>query len=116
MVRDDEIARLLGESDLDPYQAAETLVRAANAAGGEDNVTVVVFEVIEGTPRTTPPAAPEAPPEAPPIAGPDDVTTESALDGAQRHGAGKGSRWPALLVILVILAVAALALWWSFLR
>jgi protein phosphatase len=116
MVRDDEIARLLGDSNLDPYQAAETLVRAANAAGGEDNVTVVVFEVIEGTPRTTAPAAPEALPEAPPIAGPDDVTTESALDGAQRHGAGKGSRWPALLLILVILAVAALALWWSFLR
>jgi protein phosphatase len=116
MVRDDEIARLLGESDLDPYQAAETLVRAANAAGGEDNVTVVVFEVIEGTPRTTPPAATEARPETTPIAGPDDVTTESALDGVQRHGAGEGSRWPALLLILAILAVAALALWWSFLR
>ncbi len=116
MVRDDEIARLLGESELDPYQAAETLVRAANAAGGEDNVTVVVFEVIEGAPRTTPPVAPEARPEAPPTAGPDDVTSESVLDGAQRHGAGKGSRWPALLLILAILAVAALALWWSFLR
>ena len=64
MVRDDEIARLLADSDLDPYQAAETLVRAANAAGGEDNVTVVVFEVIEGTPRTTAPAAAEARPEA----------------------------------------------------
>jgi protein phosphatase len=116
MVRDDEIARLLGESDLDPYRAAETLIRAANAAGGEDNVTVVVFEVIEGTPRTTPSAATEDRSEGPPTAGPDDITTESALDGAQRHGAGKGSRWPALLLILVILAVAALALWWSFLR
>jgi protein phosphatase len=112
MVRDDEIARLLVESDLDPYQAAETLVRAANAAGGEDNVTVVVFEMIEGTPRPTQPAAAQA---APP-AGPDDVTSESALDGVQRHGAGKGSRWPALLLILAILAVAALAIWWSFLR
>jgi hypothetical protein len=44
------------------------------------------------------------------------VTSESALDGVQRHGAGKGSRWPALLLVLAILAVAALALWWSFLR
>ena len=112
MVRDDEIARLLGDSDLDPYQAAETLVRAANAAGGEDNVTVVVFEVIEGTPRTTQPAAQEGAPAA----GPDDVTSESALDGVQRHGAGKGSRWPALLLVLAILAVAALAIWWTFLR
>ena len=116
MVRDDEIARRLEESDLDPYLAAETLVRAANAAGGEDNVTVVVFEVLEGTPRSVPLAAPGAASEAPPAAGPDDVTSESALDGVQRHGAGKGSRWPALLLVLAILAVAALALWWSFLR
>jgi protein phosphatase len=116
MVRDDDIARLLGDSDLDPYQAAETLVRAANAAGGEDNVTVVVFEVIQGTPRATTPAAPDARHEGAPTAGPDDVTSESALDGVQRHGAGKGSRWPALLLILAILAVAALAIWWTFLR
>jgi protein phosphatase len=113
MVRDEEIARRLEESGLDPYAAAETLVRAANAAGGEDNVTVVVFELIEGTPRSAPPPAVEAPP-AP--AGPDDVTSESVLDGVQRHGAGKGSRWPALLLVLAILAVVALALWWSFLR
>ncbi len=112
MVRDDEIARLLEESDLDPYLAAETLVRAANAAGGEDNVTVVVLELVEGTPR---PASP-TPAEAEAGAAPDDVTSESVLDGVQRHGAGKGSRWPALLLVLAILAVAALALWWSFLR
>jgi protein phosphatase len=112
MVRDDEIARLLEESGLDPYAASEALVRAANAAGGEDNVTVVVFELAEGEPRSTP--APAAEPR--PAAGPDDVTTESVLDGVQRHGAGKGSRWPALLLILAILLVAALVLWWSFLR
>jgi serine/threonine protein phosphatase PrpC len=40
MVRDDEIARLLEGSDRDPHVSAERLVRAANAAGGEDNVTV----------------------------------------------------------------------------
>lgn len=114
MVRDQEIARLLEESDRDPYVAAEALVRAANAAGGEDNVTVVVFEVIDGSPRERPASTPS--PEAPPEAGPDDVTSESALEGVQRHGAGKGSRWPALLLILAVLAVAALALWWSFLR
>ncbi len=116
MVRDEEIARLLGESEHDPYVAAEALVRAANAAGGEDNVTVVVFEVIEGTPRPKPAAAPDVTHETPAPAGPDDVTSESVLDGVQRHGAGKGSRWPARLLILAILAVAALAIWWSFVR
>jgi hypothetical protein len=116
MVRDEEIARLLGESERDPYAAAEALVRAANAAGGEDNVTVVVFEMIDGTPRPRPPAAAPVRHETSAPAGPDDVTTESVLDGVQRHGAGKGSRWPALLLVLAILAVAALAIWWSFLR
>jgi protein phosphatase len=116
MVRDDEIARLLEESERDPYLAAETLVRAANAAGGEDNVTVVVFELLEGEAPATP-AAPRDAAAAPTlVAGPDDVTSESVLDDVQRHGAGKGSRWPALLLVLAILLVAALALWWSLLR
>jgi len=115
MVRDDEIARLLEQSDQDPYLAAETLVRAANAAGGEDNVTVVVFELLEGEPPPAP-AAPAETDEPRVTAGPDEETSESVLDDVQRHGAGKGSRWPALLFILVILGVAALALWWSLLR
>ena len=115
MVRDDEIARLLEGSGGDPHVAAETLVRAANAAGGEDNVTVVLFEILEGEPHPVPEPPPEPAP-APAPAGPDDVTSESVLDGVQRHGAGKGSRWPALLLILAILAVAVLAIWWSFLR
>ena len=72
----------------------------------------LVLELIEGTPRAASPVPAEDRPET----GPDDVTSESVLDGVQRHGAGKGSRWPALLLVLAILAVAALALWWSFLR
>jgi len=120
MVRDEVIARLLDESGCDPYAAADTLIGAANAAGGEDNVTVVVFELIEGTPELiegTPESRPPAPSvAAAPEAGPDDVTSESALDGVQRHGAGKGSRWPAMLLILAVILVAALVLWWSFLR
>ena len=37
-----ELARLLAEHGADPAAAAEALVEAANAAGGKDNVTVVV--------------------------------------------------------------------------
>ena len=33
-----------------PTAAGEELVRAANAAGGDDNVTVVLFELVEGEP------------------------------------------------------------------
>jgi protein phosphatase len=111
MVRDEDIVQLLVSSGLDPHIAADALVRAANAAGGEDNVTVVLAEIVEGEPgeRSAPVASPEA--------GADPETLESVLpDDARRHGAGKGSRWPALVLVLVLLALAALVLWWSLLR
>ena len=108
MVRDEEIARVLEATGGAPREAAEALVAAANAAGGEDNVTVVLFELVaEALPS---PEATEAP-DAPDV-DPDDITVEDV----RRHGAGKGSRWPALLLLLAILALAAFALWWSLLR
>ena len=59
MVRDEEIVRLLEQTSADPHAAAEALVAAANRAGGEDNVTVVLFELVEGEPvvRPAPPAS-----------------------------------------------------------
>ena len=117
MVRDDEIVRVLETTKGDPHDAAEALVAAANTAGGEDNVTVVVFELVEGEPLPHP-AAPSAPDEA---RGPgselstlvEDPETE---EDVRRWGAGPGSRWPALLFVLCLLAVAAFLLWWSILR
>ncbi len=46
MVRDRDIERLL-RGDTDPQRAAEILVDAANRAGGEDNTSVVVIDVVE---------------------------------------------------------------------
>jgi PPM family protein phosphatase len=110
MVRDDEIVRLLEATGAAPREAAEALVSAANAAGGEDNVTVVLFELVD--------ADVEAPPTLVPGM---DVDDEDGPDGptledVRRHGAGKGSRWPALLFLLAILAAGAVALWWSVVR
>jgi PPM family protein phosphatase len=48
MVADDEIADAVGRADT-LEQAAKALVKAANRAGGEDNITVVLFKV-EGAP------------------------------------------------------------------
>jgi serine/threonine protein phosphatase PrpC len=116
MVRDDEIVRVLESSGGDPHQAAEALVRAANAAGGDDNVTVVLFELVEGDPSSR---------DARSAALDGDVTAEDVRqvaeptldsDDVRRHGAGKGSRWPALLLVLVLITLAALVVWWSFLR
>jgi protein phosphatase len=49
MVQDEEILRLVHESD-SLERAAKALVKAANKRGGEDNVTVVLFRVGAGGP------------------------------------------------------------------
>jgi protein phosphatase len=47
MIRPDEIASIL-RRERDPQAAANKLVDAANAAGGEDNITVVILDAAEG--------------------------------------------------------------------
>jgi serine/threonine protein phosphatase PrpC len=49
MLHEAEIAALLDEQD-DPERAAQALVTAANAAGGVDNITVLVVDVVEADP------------------------------------------------------------------
>ena len=51
IVRDEEIVGLIDSTDGDPDAAAELLVAAANRAGGIDNITVVLFEMLEGEPE-----------------------------------------------------------------
>lgn len=114
MVRDEEIAELVEAADRDPERIARSLVEAANRAGGDDNVTVVVFELVEGHARGetldpdehTAENAPIPTPPAAPAAG-DDVT---------RHGAGHGSRVLALAAILLALVATALVVWWGIAR
>jgi len=112
MVRDEEIARVLEASGGAPGEAAAALVAAANAAGGEDNVTVVLFELVDGDVEAPPTLVPGMEEEPDDETGPDGPT----LEDVRKHGAGEGSRWPALLLLLVILAVAAFVLWWSLVR
>jgi serine/threonine protein phosphatase PrpC len=117
IVRDGEIAELITSAGNDPDAAAEALVAAANQAGGIDNITVVLFEIVEGEPSPLP-ADPMA------VAEPDEETLERTVEvpptsaevPVQRHGAGPGSRWLALAAILLTIAVAALLIWWSVTR
>jgi serine/threonine protein phosphatase PrpC len=117
IVRDEQIAELIAVADNDPDAAAEALVAAANRAGGIDNITVVLFEIIAGDP----------PPAPDPASEPDEDTVEQALESTavkpvasgvpvQRHGAGSGGRWLALVSIVLTVAVAALVVWWSLTR
>jgi PPM family protein phosphatase len=117
IVRDEQIAEVIAAAHNDPTAAAEALVAAANHAGGIDNITVVLFEIIDGDPAPAPDPANE----------PDADTVEQALESTpvepiaasapvQRHGAGAGGRWLALVSVLLTIAIAALVVWWSLAR
>jgi protein phosphatase len=126
IVRDEQIAELIRKADHDPDAASEALVAAANRAGGIDNITVVLFEIVEG--EAVPADEPESGAEPVPAAEPDEDTVEQATAPVtaapvapeavpvRRHGAGAGGRWLALLAIIITLAVAAMVVWWSLAR
>jgi serine/threonine protein phosphatase PrpC len=111
MLSEDEIASALLEADRDPEAAAQRLVAAANARGGEDNITVVLFELVEGDPE---PVTYEDPPAA------DEDATEATLADPEadvsRHGAGSGGRLASLALVAVVVVVGALALYWGISR
>ncbi len=120
LVRDGRILELVAAAGGDPENAVQTLVDEANGAGGLDNITVVLFEILEGEPL--PPVLPSGEPDA--------DTAEQALEPealaaatpgpapapVRRHGAGAGGRWLALVAVLLTIAVAALVVWWSLKR
>ena len=103
MVPDAELLDLAaGRNDLEAV--ARALVNAANAAGGEDNVTVVAFELEEGDAPAEEPAAVEATPA------PEEQTVEM-----RRHGAMPGGRLGAFAAIAGT-GLAALLLVWGLKR
>ena len=61
MLRDDAIADVL-RSEADRSRAAQELVEAANEAGGTDNITVLLVDVVDDD---APDSAPEAEPDEP---------------------------------------------------
>ena len=126
MVSDDGILEEIGEHRDDLRSAAKALVRAANKGGGEDNITVVFFEIGEQVGEPLEETAQY------PVMGADghvdDDDTLDELNGvpavetmvvspeeAQQVGKPKsGTRsriLVALLLILVALAVVAIVLW-----
>jgi serine/threonine protein phosphatase PrpC len=96
MVRSEDIAGIL-EREPDPGRAAQLLVDAANAAGGEDNITAVVVEAVED--ETALAAEPEAAA---------DDTSELAPRRKRRRRRGR-TFLRVLLWVLPVLAVLALA-------
>jgi protein phosphatase len=110
MVQPETIAAELRRED-DPDRAATRLVDAANAAGGEDNITVVVVAVTDEAPSRTPldPVTPIAATIT------EDAPTAVGDTGAQpRPGRGRRIGRIALWVlpIVVVLGIAIAVVGW----
>jgi hypothetical protein len=127
MLTDQEMATAIAAAGADPKAAADALVKAANARGGEDNVTVVLFEMVAGDAATEPAPAEVPEPEPDVDQGPDtaehidpvledDGGRDEEPPSRRRFGAGSGGRLAALLVVAVILGIGALALYLALKR
>jgi PPM family protein phosphatase len=130
MVDDDVILRTVEKHRENVQAAAKALIKAANKGGGEDNITVVFFEIGEATGEPLEETA-----QYPTIdqmeAEADDADTLDELDrvpavdtmvvppgeaakfarAAQAKPKRRSRLIPALLLILVALAVVAIVLW-----
>jgi PPM family protein phosphatase len=118
MLGDEEIAAAIEGAGRDPQSAGEALVAAANAHGGEDNITVVLFELVEGdapqdeVAEVTTLSVDRA--ESVPADRPSSLSHEDA--DVNRHGAGPGGRVAALALIALVVVVGLLALYWGISR
>jgi protein phosphatase len=124
MLSVDQIASAIERAGRDPEAAGDELVAAANDHGGEDNITVVLFEIV----------ADDA--VLPAASGGDDEAAATSTDGSgtndveelmagpqapivpgdetaplRRHGAGAGGRIAAILFLAAVAAVAAFLLY-----
>jgi serine/threonine protein phosphatase PrpC len=122
MVTDQGMISAIEGAERDPARAAEALVKAANARGGEDNITVVLFELVdagdevpeeaqsaEATQVVEEPGA-AAPSNGGPALAPSPPAEPAPIE-ASRHGAGPGGRIAAIALLAALLALAILVLY-----
>jgi protein phosphatase len=107
MVSDEEIARLLVAARADLDDSGSKLITAANQAGGEDNITVVLFELEGGEPEPEEAVAQE----------PDTARTLTEADAVpalkltqKRSSYGRPSRRRTLLALVLALLIALVGL------
>jgi protein phosphatase len=117
MLRDREVERI-ARGERDPQHTADALVAAANTAGGEDNITVIVIDVIEvdvhgPTATAVIPAVAAAPASAPSSEQPAEPDSEPPAPKLPRSR-GRTARGIVLVLlpILLVVGIAAGATGW----
>jgi protein phosphatase len=134
MVADEAIQQIVEQHRDDLDSAAGALVRTANRGGGEDNITVVFFELADGDGQETLPAPaserPPSPEDEDTLSGIERLEAEPAVDTmvvppervdevfegqAPRRGR-KGRRALALLAVAILVAAFVLLLVWGLVR
>jgi PPM family protein phosphatase len=126
MVDGVEIEAIMREHRRDLEGAARSLVNAANRAGGDDNITAILFELVEadgaGEPdeRTREYADQPTSPDEEDTLHPEDrvpVPPEAAMAvDAPAPQAGLGRRLLALAVIVALSAAIVVLVWWGLAR
>jgi len=97
MLTEDQIQAILASTQGAPQEAADRLVLAANRAGGVDNITVVVLDVLPDDGAEEAAGAPAA-----------EAETQAAKEEPQRPGRTPGARrrWWRVAIIVGIVVVA----------
>ena len=121
MVADDEILRTVERNRNDLDRAARELVAEANRGGGEDNITVVFFEIAEDAPdatatipavETSTGADVDEDEDEDTLSELDAIPTlEATADGGDDREQGLARRIVIALVAALIFALAVLAVW-----
>lgn len=141
MVDGEQIEAILKTHHDDLDGAAKALVQAANRAGGEDNITAILFELVDGEPdeqtreltlssddedtlhpedgvAPPPPATADAsaPNDTMVVAAADIDAAIAAQGSSEAPQAGIGRRLLALAVIVALAAVIVVLVWWGLAR
>jgi serine/threonine protein phosphatase PrpC len=145
MVAGDGIEQVLVQNRADLDVAAKALVKAANRGGGDDNITAVLFEMVEGEGAPAPAEPDEQTRELQAVDVSDEEDTLHPEDGvraadvppsavdtmvvpaadiqaalaeqkASTPQAGLGRRLLALIVIVALIAVIVVLVWWGLAR
>jgi protein phosphatase len=115
MLSEEEITDVL-TSLPDPQEAADRLVELANEAGGEDNITVIVVDVVAVDEAADGDAEPSAAPAVDPNADPNETAAIPAVDETgepvtrEQGVPAKHRRRPARIVALVVVALLLVGL------